>query len=70
VIDANGAPVVKVDPKVTGPFGGAACTPGNCTCTDNLACVRLEKYASLPDYMREAISQVMYGEPAKKGVYD
>jgi hypothetical protein len=41
-----------------------------CTCTANRACVKLQRYLSIPAYLREALSAYQLGEPEQRGVWD
>ena len=52
----DGVPVVKYDAYVNS--GMATCNADDnsgCVCEDNRACVKLHKYLSVPDLMREAV---------------
>jgi hypothetical protein len=76
----TGLPVVKYDPTVAqidadgyiqrdGIPGCNATDNSLCTCTANRACVALQRYLTVPAYLREAISAYRLGEPDPRGVY-
>ncbi|MBW2528262.1 MAG: hypothetical protein JRI23_29065 [Deltaproteobacteria bacterium] len=73
---ATGDFIVKYDPNM-GPQG----TPVNtehcnwqdntgCRCEDNHACLVLQKWATVPYYMWEVATQIYYGDPETRGIYD
>jgi hypothetical protein len=40
-----------------------------CTCSANRACMALQRYVSVPAYLREAVAAYQLGEPDMRGVY-
>ena len=71
----SGLPIVKFDSKVS--YNGAPPTPNcsatdntGCTCSDNLSCVKLQDYMTIPFFLRQAVDA--YGldlTPHSKGLY-
>ncbi|MDR0966297.1 MAG: hypothetical protein LBM75_07340 [Myxococcales bacterium] len=63
----DGVPVVKYDPFITNMYGQpprANCDSNSnaaCLCEDNRACLKLSKYLSVPDFMREALDVFGFG---------
>lgn len=55
---ADGVPVVKYDAYVSTGLDDSCSASDNsgCVCEDNRACVKLSKFLSVPDLMREAVS--------------
>jgi hypothetical protein len=41
-----------------------------CTCSANRACVELERYVSVPRYLREALDAYGLGHPSERGIHD
>lgn len=41
-----------------------------CTCAANRACIKFQRYVSVPAYLREAISAYNLGSPEQRGIYD
>jgi hypothetical protein len=81
VIDPkSGKALVKYDPSMkfvdsTGALVGQipGCGPQeqtSCPCSANRACVRLEKYVTVPFFLWEATVLFGHAKPKKKGVYD
>jgi hypothetical protein len=75
---ATGEPVVKYDPGISmiGPTGAPtqnptcnATTNTGCTCSSNRACGTLENYATVPAFLRQALSAYGIAPPDMKGVY-
>lgn len=77
----TGEPMVKFDPTISaitedgfvdpdGSFGCNATSNANCTCEANRACMALRQYASVPFFLREAVSAYGLGNPNTKGIYD
>lgn len=69
-IYVDGAPVVKYDPflvnindsgYVVTRVGCNASDNSACLCEDNRACLKLSKYLSVPDFMREALDVFGFG---------
>ena len=56
---------------VPGGIPGCETTDNSeCTCTSNRACMKLQRYLSVPAYLREALSAYQLGEPGERGIYD
>ena len=76
---ADGTPIVKYDPSVkyVGTSGSTATANptcngtdnSGCTCAANRACVTLERYLSIPAYLREAMSAFGMAPPYERGVF-
>ncbi len=74
---ATGEPLVKYDANVKSALstggGTANCNATSntgCTCADNIACMQLKQYVTIPYFLREALSA--YGldlTPHSKGLY-
>ena len=62
-IDADG--YIRTD----GIPGCNATDFSQCTCSANRACVALQRYLSVPAYLREALSAYHLGEPDPRGIY-
>jgi len=62
---ANGEPIIKADPGVSGLGGGGAPT-----CTSNRACVALRNYQSLPAFIRQSLHDFRMADASMKGIYD
>ncbi|MDI7268829.1 MAG: hypothetical protein QME96_12630, partial [Myxococcota bacterium] len=76
----TGRPVVKYDPTVSPispegdplPAGIPGCNAaGNfaCTCSSNRSCMALQRYLTVPAYLREAVAAYRIGDPDPLGVY-
>jgi hypothetical protein len=74
-----GKPVVKFDgfqPLTTNPSCSAPGTgPGyateiGCTCSSNRACVELEKYQSVPVFLRQSLHDFRMADATMKGIYE
>ena len=39
-------------------------------CSANRACVELERYVSVPRYLREALDAYGLGHPSERGIYE
>lgn len=78
-IFVNGNAVVKFD-NFAQVIPNAACSaPGvaptyateiGCTCTANAACVELQKYESVPVFLRQALHDFRMADATMKGVYE
>jgi hypothetical protein len=56
---------------VPGGIPGCNATDNSeCTCTSNRACMELQRYLSVPAYLREALSAYQLGEPEQRGTWD
>jgi hypothetical protein len=71
---------VKWDPTVSQidedgyirPDGVEGCNAedsSQCTCSANRACVALERYLSVPAFLREALDAYRLGDPDARGIY-
>ncbi|MCC6522618.1 MAG: hypothetical protein IT373_08160 [Polyangiaceae bacterium] len=77
---ATGEPHVKwsanmqfIDANGNTTAGIPGCNSGDntsCTCAANAACVALQKYLTVPYYLRQAIADYSMGDPDLKGIYD
>ncbi len=77
----TGLPIVRFDPGLdhideNGGYipgqGAEGCNPNEntlCTCASNRWCVELERYVSVPAYLREALDAYRLGDPEERGVY-
>jgi hypothetical protein len=75
----DGNPVVKFDPELeyVGPNFTTAPPPptcnasdnSGCACNNNGACLALESYVSLPDFVRTAMRDFKMADPTMKGIY-
>ncbi len=69
----TGMPLVKYDASVKSATGAPTkCTAkdnSTCVCEENLACMKLKDYMSVPAYLREAIDAFQFGSPHQKGVF-
>jgi len=76
----TGEPLVKYDSTIAGveggfikPTGTAGCDKkdnSKCTCTDNRACMQLQKYVEVPFYLRQALDAYGLVDPQQKGLYE
>jgi hypothetical protein len=77
----TGRPIVKWDPNVRyiapdgseHPEGIPGCNATEnlaCDCSSNLSCVLLQRYLSIPAYLREAVYAYQLGDPERRGVWD
>jgi len=76
----TGQPAVRWDPSIrqinedgfftAGRPGCNAQDNSTCTCDANRACVALERYVSVPAFMRQAVAGFGYGPPGQKGIWD
>jgi hypothetical protein len=80
VLNADtGEPLVKYDSTIAGvedglikPTGTTGCNKtdnSQCTCTDNRACMELEKYSEVPFFLRQALDSYGLADPQQKGLY-
>ncbi len=74
-LKADGSPWIKFDPRVSpdGPGNGQICNAADssgCTCTSNRACNAIEKYKSLPAFMRQSMRDFRMADASMKGIYD
>ena len=79
VLHSSGQPIVKYDPNIQtiSPTGypqngypGCNATENHaCTCSANRACYNLQRYVSVPNFMREALSAYQLGHPSQRGIY-
>ncbi len=79
--DANGMPIVKFDPTFTNKINDQGqlvplVTPGcdstdnsKCTCNDNHACLKLQRYVEIPFFLRQALSTYHLHNPGMRGTY-
>jgi hypothetical protein len=78
--EGTGEPIVKWDPTVSQidedgyirPDGVEGCNAedsSQCTCSANRACVALERYLSVPAFLREALDAYRLGDPDARGIY-
>ncbi len=70
--NTDGTPHVKFDNFVqltVNPKCSTADDTG-CTCTANAACIQLEKYASVPVYLRQSLHDFRMADATMKGVYE
>jgi hypothetical protein len=77
----SGQPIVLYDPSIAyideqgyvNPQGRPGCNATEnyaCTCTSNRACMELERYVSVPAYLREAMRAYHLGLPEQSGLWD
>jgi hypothetical protein len=77
----TGRPIVRWDPgfRYVAPDGsehpegipGCNATENYaCTCTSNRACMLLQRYLTIPAYLREAVYAYQLGDPERRGVWD
>ncbi|MBL9024149.1 MAG: zinc-dependent metalloprotease [Myxococcales bacterium] len=68
-----GKPVVKYDPLINDFDFNPTCTPtdnSGCTCTSNHYCDALQRYNSVPAFMRQAMRDFRMADASMKGIYD
>ncbi len=79
--DGTGRPIVKWDSNVRyiepdgseHPEGIPGCNATEnfaCDCSSNLSCMQLQRYVSIPAYLREAVYAYQLGDPERRGVWD
>ena len=78
----TGQPMVKFDPSMFNltEQGGSSANGGvegcnetdfsACTCSDNRACLKLEKYVSVPFFIRQTLDAYGLSQPSSKAVYN
>jgi hypothetical protein len=77
----TGLPIVKYDDTISPmdaegnplPAGVPGCNATEnfaCTCSSNRYCMALDRYLSVPAYLREAVFAYQLGEPGRRGVWD
>jgi hypothetical protein len=74
----TGEPIVRYDPTVAtiangfvvqGVAGCNAQSSENCSCAANRSCLKLEDYASVPTFLRDALMSFGFSWPGLRGVY-
>jgi hypothetical protein len=76
----TGMPIVKYDPSISpldaegnpiraGVPGCNATENYACTCASNRSCMKLQRYLSVPAYLREAVAAYQLGEPDERGIF-
>jgi hypothetical protein len=80
ISDDTGLPLVRYDPTIAAidgewvyPEGDERCNADDnsgCTCSDNRACVLLQRYVEVPAYLYMALRDFGFIQPEQKGLYD
>lgn len=75
----DGQPLVRFDPNMstitptggvrTGRLGCNGTSNADCTCEENRACVLLDRYVSVPAFMRQSMAAYGLADPTMKGLY-
>ncbi|MCK6548942.1 hypothetical protein L6R52_24065, partial [Myxococcota bacterium] len=79
-LGTNGQPLVKFDPSIVtiapngginpaGRFGCNSSTNASCTCTENRACVELQRYMAVPSFLRTALRDFGLADPSMRGLF-
>ena len=79
-LGATGQPVVRWDRDILSitpdgrvrPSGRPGCnsfSSADCKCTDNRACVTLQRYLAVPSFMRQAMRDFGLADPSMRGIY-
>ncbi len=72
ISEQTGEPMVKFDPsmQVLDPGYCNENDSSGCTCNDNKMCVYLDRYVSVPAFLRQAMEAYGLVDPEPKGIYD